>query len=97
MRKCAVLADGLFFVESRINKIYGKGTDTKTELLAIIADSLRTLVWFNSKDGHSGINRPESILQKLIDKHNNEKTQAFSTAEEFEAERERLRKEVTEK
>ena len=64
--------------------------DVKTQLLAVIADGVRTLIWQNTADGHKGRNKPESVLQKLIDGKKENETMSFETAEEFEAERNRI-------
>ena len=59
-------------------------------LLALIADSLNTLVWFQSEDGQRGINRPKSIYDVLTGangKVTDENVLSFSSAEEFEKER----------
>ena len=64
--------------------------DVKTQLLAVIADGVRTLIWQNTEDGHKGRNKPESVLQKLIDGKKENETMSFATAEEFEAERNRI-------
>ena len=37
-----------------------------TRLLAYMADKLAYLVWFKTKDGFKGINRPQSILSALL-------------------------------
>ena len=90
--KAAVLAGGLFSCErgTRIRRKYSGAKLSLTEwLLAGIADSARLLVWFKTKDGQKNRNRPESILAKLIDGPDEEQSEVFETAEEFEAERAR--------
>ena len=59
-------------------------------LLAIIADKLSMLVWFQSEDGQNNTNRPKSILAELTGKGSQEEVMAFDTPEAFEAERARL-------
>ena len=95
-KTAAVLAGGLLTspVNGRIKrKITGQRFGADTQLLAAIADRLSTLVWFQTKDGQKNRNRPESILAKLIDEREHDDAQAFASAEEFEAERERRRAE----
>lgn len=54
-------------------------------MLANIADSLSTLVWFKTKDGTKGINRPKSFVNALldIDQEKNSEVVAFDTADDF--------------
>lgn len=62
----AIFACGLR-KDSRIKmKLAGTKETLDKMLLASISDHLATLVWFNSKDGAKGINRPKSILQEMI-------------------------------
>ena len=66
--------------------------NTEIQLLGLIADLLNTLVWFNSEDGQKNRNRPKSIYEVLTGtdrKVKDEKILSFSSAEEFERERER--------
>lgn len=56
---------------------------TEEMLLAAIADHLAVLVWFESKDGVKGINRPKSILQALMKRTEEKENVSFSTPEEF--------------
>ena len=59
---------------------------TKEEiLLASIVDRLSTLVWFKTKDGAKGINRPTSLVESLLGrkKENNSEVMAFDTANSF--------------
>lgn len=64
-----------------------------THMSALMVDALNTLVWFQSRDGQKGLNRPKSLVELLkgdVEKsHNKEKFLSFSSAEEFEKERER--------
>lgn len=58
----------------------------KEILLAIIADRLGTLVWFKTKDGVKGINRPKSILSTFleVDEKMDKNVMSFESAREFE-------------
>lgn len=60
-------------------------------LQAMTVDALNTLVWFQSEDGQKGRNRPPSVMETLLGKesHNNNDILSFSSAAEFERERER--------
>ena len=58
-------------------------------LMAIMIDNLQTLVWQNTKDGHKGRNRPESLLGKLLHKEKKSDNtkgnlEAFDTPEAYE-------------
>lgn len=88
----ATLAVGLR-ENSRIKiKLRDEKIDLKTMLLASIADRLGTLVWFQSKDGREGINRPISIVAELQKTKINDDIVVFTSGEDFEKERNRLMK-----
>lgn len=83
--QAAIFANGLP-IDSRIKrKLTGQKHTTETLLLSCIADSLRLLVWFNTKDGQKNINRPASILQELTEEK--EELAEFGTIEAYEAAR----------
>lgn len=89
----ATLAVGLRD-DSRI-KMKLKGLRLPPELLALshAADSLRTLVWFKTQDGHDGRNRPASILELMEVISGGKKkddTRGFKSGEEFMNEWNRL-------
>lgn len=65
-------------------KLLGEKVNTEEMLLAIIADRLGTLVWFNSEDGAKQRNRPKSILASLAGEEEEKKVQAFDSGEDFE-------------
>lgn len=71
---------------SRIKrKLNGMDQSLDNILLASICDRLSMLVWMNSRDGHSGINRPKSILSILLgDDESNNDVMSFNTPEEFD-------------
>ena len=83
--QAAIFAVGLP-IDSRIKrKLTGQRQTTQTLLLACIADSLRTLVWFQSEDGRKNINRPDSILRSLTEEK--DELAEFNTIEAYEAAR----------
>lgn len=87
----ATLAAGLRD-DSRI-KLKHSGLRISPELfaLAVAADKLSTLVWFQTRDGQKGRNRPPSILKMLSeDKENKEETRSFRSGEDFMREWNRL-------
>lgn len=59
-------------------------------LLAMIVDGVNTLAWMQTKDGEKGRNRPKSITKEILNVEKNEDIQSFASAEEFEAERQRI-------
>ncbi len=63
-------------------------TTTEILLMAAIVDRLSLLVWFNTKDAEKGVNRPQSILEKLNPKESMMET--YESGEDFMKERERL-------
>ena len=85
----ATLAVGLRD-NSRIKmRMAGARQPTDTILLGAAVDHLAFLRWERSRDAQSGRNRPASVLSILLDEPER-KTTAFSSAEEFEAARERI-------
>lgn len=71
--------------DSRIKrKISGYKFSTKEILLAIACDRLGTLIWFQTKDGQKGRNRPPSIFDAMLNDEPQDKVMAFSTPAEFE-------------
>ena len=81
----AIFANGLPPDRRIKRKLSGQKHSTETLLLACIADSLRLLVWFQTKDGQKNMNRPASILQELTEEK--EEYAAFGTIEAYEAAR----------
>lgn len=72
--------------DSRIKKkLSGEKANTEEMLLAIIADRLGTLVWFNSEDGAKRRNRPKSIFAELIGADEGKEVQVFDCGKDFEA------------
>ena len=90
-----ILAAGLRDDSRIMQKLNGvRGSDTEM-LLAGILDALHTLVWFRTKDGQRGRNRPDSIAEKMLVKEEKQKEElVFDTPEAFDKERERLLKEI---
>ena len=88
-KQAAILAAGLSN-ESRIKrKLNGSKYTTNTLLLAHIADTLNMLLWFRTKDGQSGINKPKSLLEMLTTEQKQELA-TFDTIEAYEAARARI-------
>lgn len=84
LKTAATLASGLP-EGARIRKIAAGGEiDTKTILMAIIADRLGTLVWFETEDGRKNRNRPKSIMEMLTEKKEPEAV-TFKTGADFDA------------
>lgn len=92
VRTVALLACGLRD-ESRIKqKINGTSVPVNTMLLAYAVDRLGILIWQRTKDGAHGRNKPESIVEMLMNTGKQKITQvdAFDTPEEFEEARTRI-------
>ncbi len=58
-----------------------------TMLSATIADRLGTLIWFKTKDGQKGKNRPPLILESLNFSPKEKDVTIFDSGEEFEKRR----------
>lgn len=61
-----------------------------TILEAAIVDRISTLVWMQTEDGSKGINRPQSIVDKLLGESEKKESVGFDTPEEFENEWKRI-------
>ena len=87
-RQVAMYAVGLR-ANSRIKlAMTNQKVSNEEVLLAMIADRLSLLVWFNTKDGQDGTNRPKSMLALLLgdEKTNDDKVEAFkrfTTGDDF--------------
>ncbi|WP_348920123.1 DUF5361 domain-containing protein [Enterococcus rotai] len=79
---------------SRIKmKLSRQDVSLETLLLAGVSDKLSLLLWFKTKDGQKGTNRPASILDTLTTNRKPEKKEiVFRSGEDFE----RTRKELLE-
>lgn len=87
----ATLASGLR-ADSRIRMKIAGSEVTQMELLTAAAvDRLSMLLWTKTEDGRKGINRPRSLVKIFTGLEQEEpQSQGFDTAEEFEAEWERI-------
>jgi len=93
-QRVAVFAFGLK-EDSRIKMaLSNQKVPFETLLMASTLDRLSTLVWFKTKDGQKGANRPTMIAQKLIGEEKERDEMVFSSGEEFEAYRQRILAEV---
>jgi len=85
LRLAATLAVGLA-PDSRIKRrLSGAELPVNTLLLALAADNLAILRWFNSEDAQKNVNRPKSVLEALTggaQKEDNVMT--FTDADSFE-------------
>ncbi|MEQ7274627.1 DUF5361 domain-containing protein [Enterococcus thailandicus] len=78
--------------DSRIHmKLNNQQVPLDTLLLASISDKLGLLIWFKTKDGQKGVNRPTSISESLTNSTKQEKSEiVFNSGEEFERVRQGL-------
>lgn len=96
VRTIATLAAGLGAESRTMRGLTGVNMSRTEMLLAVIADGIRTLVWFKTKDGQKGRNRPKSLLEELRGaSHSQDAPVSFASVEEFEAARKRILSEVT--
>lgn len=92
--RVAVFACGLRD-DSRIKmKISGQLVPLDTLLLAGISDRLSTLVWFQTKDGQKGKNRPNMLIDSLTNRksESNDDVVVFNSGKDFVEMRNRLLK-----
>ena len=74
----------------------GHKVDVETLIIASAVDRLSTLVWFQTKDGEKGRNRPASLVELLTAKETKKDTVVFDSPEAFEAERARILEQIKE-
>jgi len=87
LKTVAALSSGLRDNSRSKMRITGRKVETEYMMGAAIIDHLATLIWMQSKDGHKGRNRPESLLNRLIGQAQRDDIVAFNSVEEFEAAR----------
>lgn len=76
---------------SRIKiKLSGLKVDVYTLLLAHIADNTANNVYLKTKDAITGVNRPQSILQSILNPEEEKEYREFASGEDFEKEWRRL-------
>lgn len=93
-RKVAVLSVGLRETSRIKMKMIGTPVPNDILLLAQIIDRLNIMIWRETKDGHKGINRPESIAEALLhpEKMQTKKinVSSFTSPEDFWKARQRI-------
>ena len=92
LQLAATLAAGLAPDSRIMRKLNGTELPTNTLLLALAADNLAMLRWFQSEDGLNNVNRPQSILAALTGagRPADPGGITFASPEEFEAYRAKL-------
>ena len=89
VKTAAALANGLRS-NSRIRmKAAGDKIDLNSLIMAHILDGINTLIWFQTKDGAKGKNRPKSVVEMLT-RDEIKETAGFVSGKEFERMREEL-------
>ena len=78
-------------------RLNGEKIPLRTLLLAAMVDRLSALVYANTKDAKSGINRPRSLVAILTgeDTETNAGTEAYASGDDFEAARRAILKGVS--
>ena len=90
LSKVAVFSCGLR-ENSRIKmKMSGQSLPLETLILAGIQDRLSIGIWFKTKDGQKGKNKPKLVLDTLSQKPQEKKELVFNSGEEFEKARQTL-------
>lgn len=87
-RLVATLTAGLSDNSRVKKKLAGTQCSVETMLLALIADKLSYLVWFQTEDAVKNKNRPDSIYLSLIGtqgQKSDSDVMVFETGNEFEA------------
>ncbi|WP_307255486.1 DUF5361 domain-containing protein [Moryella indoligenes] len=87
----ATFACGLREDSRTMMALSGNKVSVDTFLKATMADRLNDLAWMQTEDGQRGVNRPGSILQKLMGtEEEQEQLMTFGSGEEYEMYREKL-------
>lgn len=79
----AKLAVGLRAYSRTMMKLNGEKLTPLETIATLIFDKVNTLVWFNSKDGQQGINRPDSLYEALTGVDHTDEYAEFTSGEEF--------------
>lgn len=89
--RVAVLSIGLRDCSRIKMKLSGQKVPIDTLLLAGISDRLSTLVWWKTKDGQKGINKPMMLAETLAgEKPKHTDVIVFNSGEDFEKTRGRI-------
>ena len=81
--------------DSRIKMKMSDSDLSRSDLIrTIIADYLATLVWFKTKDGQHGRNRPQSLRELFSGARKQKEIETFDTSEEFDKARHMILKGV---
>ena len=90
LKTAAVLASGLHEDCRSFRKLSGRKITTDQSLRLMMLDELRLLRWLHTEDARKGKNRPESVLQKIMEPEKPTKLTGFQTPEEFEARKKKI-------
>lgn len=88
----ATLAIGLKGDSRIMRKVAGQPVDSVTLMLAGIIDRLSFIAWTKTKDAQKGHNRPDSVLDKILNKQSKKAFEVYDTGEEFMNRLNQLRK-----
>lgn len=95
-RYVSALAAGLRD-DSRIRqKLSGLRVTPEVLALALCADAARTLVWFQTKDGRKGRNRPASVYSLFSGETEKKNIRSYQSGEEFMAARDEILRQIKE-
>lgn len=90
-RKVATFLCGLDSSSRVKRKLNGVGGSFSEILLALIFDRLQWICWSQTKDGQRGVNRPQSIAEKLIGKNDSDsEITAFRSGKDYEEARRKI-------
>lgn len=89
LKTAAVLASGLHQDSRCFRKLNKQKLRSDEYLQFAILDELRLIRWLNTADAAKGKNRPESVLQNVLEPKK-AKTVGYNTPEEFEAIRQKI-------
>lgn len=71
--------------DSRIKlKLNNQKCSNELILIAAAVDRLSYLLWLQSKDGHNGVNKPQSIVEQLTKVEQPKEYEIFESPEDFE-------------
>lgn len=89
LKTAAILASGLHQDSRCFRKINGQKLRSDEYTQISILDELRLIRWLQTSDAAKGKNRPESILNNLLEPRKSKAT-GYRTPEEFEATRRKI-------
>lgn len=97
VRKLATLSAGLRSDSRIISKMNGSKVAFRDLMIASMYDKMAWLCWSKTTDGQKNLNRPTSLVEKLLDKkEKNDDIVSFASGKDFEEARQEILSKIKE-